>query len=501
MSIALLQNMSGASSISDRSNNIPSLAVATGKTSPFPKSNIDINLSNHYRSKIYTSSSPIKGDVTITTKRDVSFDSIQILLMGHTKSRVEGMNPHDVTHTFLKMIMPVPESIYPVPRMLETGRTYTIPFNFVIPNQLTINACNHHMQSDRLQDQHVLLPPSMGRWEKDDMAPEMARVEYQIKARVLRQDDFGGKSVRIMEATQTIKVLPASVEEPPLNVTEQDRLYVMSKTKTLRKNLLASKLGHLTATAIQPSPAVLRADGSRLASRPTAQINLSFDPASPDVLPPKITGITGKVTAHTFFSSSTIPTFPNLGDWNQPFTSEKRGSYSTSVSLPAVAVPKARWAQHLSAQARRDSGYASDLNEQHSDSGNAAHKRKSEHQRQSSTSGGTSPVYHTASLQIPVDLPTDRKTFVPTFHSCIASRVYTLHLSLAVATGSATSTVSLTVPLQVAVEADFQQGGNMDLPSFEAAVEEAEADAHLRPRVLAVPEHQFTETSVLPGYA
>jgi len=466
---------------------------------PFPKSNIDVNLSNHYRSKIYSSSSPIKGDVTITTKRDVPFDSIQILLLGHTKSRVDGMNPHDVTHTFLKMIMPIPESLYPVPRMLETGRTYTIPFNFVIPNQLTINACNHPVKSDRLQDHHVLLPPSTGRWVKDDMAPEMAKVEYLIKARVLREDDLGSKSVRIMEAVQAINVLPASVEEPPLNITSQDRLYAMHKTKVLRKNILASKLGRLTATAIQPTPAVLKADGQRLVSKPTAQVNLSFEPLSAEATPPKITGVSGKVTAITYFSSGTIPTFPNLGDWNAPFAStEKRGSYSTSVGLPPLAAPAARWSQYLTSPTRRDSGYASESNE-HSDS--SAQKSKSKHQRRSSTSSGTSPVYHMASLQIPIDLPTDKKIFIPTFHSCIASRVYTLHLSLAVAVGSATSTISLTMPLQVAVEGDFHQDGGPDLPSFEAAVAEAEADDHLRPRVLAVPQQEFTETSVLPGYA
>jgi len=479
-----------AASISDRSNSIP--YATAGRMAPFPKSNIDVNLDNHYRSKVYTSSSPIKGNVTITTRRDVPFDSIQILLMGHTKSRVEGMNPHDVTHTFLKMIMPVPESLYPVPRILETGHTYTIPFNFVIPNQLTINACNHHTTSAGLQDHHVLLPPSLGRWEKDDMAPEMARIEYQIKARVLREDELGGKNVRIMEAIQTINVLPASVEEPPLNITDQDRLYTMHKSKSLRKNLLASKLGRLTATAVQPTPAVIRADGQHIVSKPMAQIDLNFEPASVDVLPPKITGVSGKVTAVTYFSSGTIPIYPNLGDWNQPFAMDKRGSYSTSVGLPRLATPKARWSQRLTDAARRDSGYASDSNE-HSDSSNQ--KRKSKH-RQSSTSSGASPVYHTTSLQIPIDLPLEKRTFVPTFHSCIASRVYTLQLSLQVAAGSTTSTVSLTVPLQIAVEGNFEQDENIQLPSFE----EAEADAHLQPRVLSVPQQQFTETSVLPGY-
>ncbi|KAK1755814.1 arrestin [Echria macrotheca] len=503
MSIALLRNMTEASSamastLSDRGTEFPSSAGMM----PFPKSNIDINLSNHYSSKIYTSSSPVTGTVSITTKRDVRFDSIQILLMGHTKTKVEGVSsPHEVTHTFLKMIMPVPESTYPVPRVLENGRTYTVPFNFVIPNQLTINACNHKMESDRLQDQHVLLPPSMCRWEKDDMAPEMARVEYVIKARVLRQDDLGGKSVRIMEATQPIHVLPASAEEPPLNITDQDRLYKMRKTKSIRRNLLSSKLGTLTAEASQPTPAVIRADSLRLASKPTTQINLRFEPASPDVLPPRITGVTGKVTAHTFYSSGTIDRFPNLGSWNQQFVTERRGAYATSVSLPPISTPEVNWAQKISGLVRRDSGYSSDTNTA-SDSASTDGRRKSsskERRRTSASSGSTSPIYHTALLQVPVSLPVDKKTFIPTFHSCIASRVYTLQLAVQVAVGSSssTTTVALTVPLQVAIESDVPQQTQNALPSFE----EAEAEAHLRPRVLAVPAVEFRETSVLPGYA
>ena len=158
------------------------------KSMAYPRSDIRVNLKDHYSSKVYTSSSPITGDVTITTKREVPFDQIQILLLGQTKTSFEGVSvPQDITHTFLKMMMPIPDSTYPTPRVLEPGQTYTIPFNFVVPNQLTINACNHERLADQMQDHHVLLPPSLGGWERDDMAPKMARVEYSVKARVLRE--------------------------------------------------------------------------------------------------------------------------------------------------------------------------------------------------------------------------------------------------------------------------------------------------------------------------
>ncbi|KAK3943798.1 arrestin [Diplogelasinospora grovesii] len=473
----------------------------------YPKSNIQVTLKNHFNSKVYTSSSPVTGDVTITTKRDVRFDNIQILLVGLTKTRVDGVNsPHEVTHTFLKMDMPIDsETTYPVPRVLETGRTYTIPFNFVIPSYLTIGACNHHRLSDTLQNQHVLLPPSMGHWEKDDMAPQMAQVEYSIKARVLRQPDLNSsKKVRVMEATQRIQVLPASPEEAPLNVTKNDKMYNMCKTKSIRKNLLSAKLGKLAAEALQPAAAFLRSDGLSI-SGTTAQIHLKYDPVAPDAIPPRIGSISGKVFAHTYYSSGTVSTFPNLGDWSrmQYMSTERQGMYSTSVSLPAIPMGQVsqQWTRCVPSSpgvvVRRDSGYSSDNTHAPAES---PEKTKGESKIKGDAGAGAG-VYYTATLRIPIRLPVDRKTFLPTFHSCITSRFYTVQLSLDVA--GASTTITLTLPLQVAVESIQEMNGLGGLPGYsylEDAAANAEADAYFQPRVIQVPEQQYQQTSELPGY-
>ncbi|KAK0742228.1 hypothetical protein B0T21DRAFT_126141 [Apiosordaria backusii] len=480
--MAATASSTSASSAHD-SNDVPPVT----RDLAFPKSDIQVHLKDHYKAKIYTSGSPVKGEVTIVTKRDVRFDSIQIVLIGNTKASFDGMSfPQEITHTFLKMVMPVPESTYPLPKVLETGETYTIPFNFVIPNQLTINACNHKRLSDQLQDHHVLLPPSMGGgWERDDMAPRMARVEYSIKARVLREtvqttgpagaENTTVKKTRIMEATRNIQVLPSTPEEPPLNITPKDRLYTMTKSKTLRKSfILSTKLGKITAEAHQPSAAVITSDGNKLVSRPSMRVSLTFDPENPANIasPPQITGVSGKLTAHTFFSSGTISDFPNLGEqWNTPYITDRRGQFFTSVSLPPVSsIPEVSWTQNMRGQ-RRDSGYGTES----SSSPAVSSKEKQK-----------SPVYLTSTVDIPITLPTDKKVFVPTFHGCIASRVYTLSLSLNISTPSEKkkktnggTRVNLTVPLQIAVE---QPGRAVavgpELPTFE----EAQADEHLRPR-------------------
>ena len=479
--------------MSSSASEVSSLSGYTRKMA-FPKSHIQINIDNHFNSKVYTAGSLISGNATIITQRDVHFESIQILLMGTTKTRVDGFSsPSESTHIFLKLAMPVPESTYPVPRILEAGHLFTVPFNFVIPPYLTIGACNHHITSDLVHDQHIRLPPTMGFWERDDMTPEMAKVEYSIKARVFREPEFGQRLIKVMEASHQIRVLPVAPEDPPLSITKHDREYSMTKSKTLRKKLLSGKLGKITATASQPEAALLRPDGLGISST-TAQVHLNFEPASPELSPPKVTAVSGKLTAHTFYASGPISSFPNLGDWNRAIAVEKRGSYSTSVSLFSQSVEKFKWSRHAS-QDRRDSGYSSDTPETHSESEeNRARRRHSKHMK---TRSGSS-VIHSAILQIPIKLPLHKKTFIPTFHSCIASRVYTLQLALSVSSGTTSSTINLSVPLQVAVDMDDQQG--MGLPSFETAVEEAAADEYLRPRMLSFPDVHYQQTSTLPGY-
>ncbi|KAK3324157.1 hypothetical protein B0T19DRAFT_223509 [Cercophora scortea] len=472
----------------------------------FPKSDIKVNLENHFSSKIYTSSSPVTGNVTITTKREVRFESVQIILVGNTRTKTDGVSsPKLVTHTFLKLVMPIPQSTYPIPRILEPGHTLTVPFNFVIPGQLTINACNHqNVTYGHLQDQHTLLPPTMGGWEKDDLSPDMARVEYSIKARVFRRDEATGKHIRVMEAMESIQVLPASFEEPPLNVTKDDKLYTMSSSKSVRKNVL-SKIGRLTADGTQPGAVVLRADGLGTVNSTSAQISLKFEPTSADVVPPKISSVTGKLYAHTYYHSLPITTFPNLSDdpSSAPF-GDRPSWFRDNLPLPPITVAHAPWKQTLAAAVRRDSGYSTDHPPSSPDLADASSERQPQQLSTSKSRKPASPIYHTTTLNIPIELPVHKKRFIPTFHSCIVSRVYSLRLALAVGVGSSSTTVTLELPLQIAVESNDLHG--TDLPSFEMAVRDAEAEAEaeasdmLRPRILSVPQREFIETSVLPGY-
>lgn len=516
-------NMPGRTvSASGRSEASSSLS-AHGRRTPFPKSDVQIHIKNHYKTKTYTSSSPVSGQVTITTQRDVPFDSIEIDLIGTSKTRTEGYSaPTESSHTFLKLVMPIPESTYPVPRVLETGRTMTIPFHFVLPNFLTLSACQHKVESEHAREQHLCLPPSMGswargNWEKDDLAPHMAEVVYSIKARVWREPEFRGRPIKIMEGVKSIQVLPAFAEAAPLTIAsdETDTMYRMSKTKTLRKNILSSKLGTLTVSAPQPRAIALHPDG-RVAAASAAQLDLQFTPLAADARPPKITGVAAKLVAHTYYSAGPFNSLPNMGDFMKGGLAARRGVYSTSVNLPSVTLDSNPvWFTHR--LSRRDSGYGSDSSVDEEQSQQQLQQQQQKRQRRKSsfanlirTTRPSSPtnnpivssnVVHSTSIHLPLTLPTTKKTFVPTFHSCIVSRVYTLHVALTVDSTTATK-ISLDLPLQITVVAGVQvEEEGEELPSWAEAVEEAAADEFLRPRVLGVME-EFGGggDGGLPGY-
>ncbi|KAI0425179.1 arrestin [Xylaria sp. FL1042] len=479
-----------------RPNGHASTTVESAQKHVTPKLNMDIHIDNHYQSKIYTTSSTVSGHVEMNASHDVPFDKVQVLLLGTSRTRVDAINiPQATSHTFLKLIMPLPDSYYPTTRCFDAGTTYKIPFHFVIPQHLTLNACSHRIPSDTLKEAHLRLPPSIGDWDKDDFTPHMSRVTYSLRARIY-QKDAEGKSTKAIEASHDIKVIPMVAEDAPLNITDQDKMYVMSKSKTLRKSILSPKLGKMRVSANQPAPIMISSDGHS-ATPTTAQLDLVFEPSSSESQPPKVVGVSSKITAVTYYSAGGINQYPNLKDWARSFGADGRGAYSSSVPLPTAPIENASWTQHLTAQGRRDSGYGSELpyDSDHSANGQP---RSDNHKRNKGA-----PYRYGMKVQVPVQLPVGKKQFVPTFHSCISSRVYVLWMTVTLsALAGTSSTIALGVPLQIG--AGPRGGGRVDatgLPTFEAAMEDAalEIDAYLRPRTMYVPDVEFC--SQLPGYS
>ncbi|KAH6607846.1 arrestin [Trichoderma cornu-damae] len=488
-----------------------SSSSSQGTTRPFKGSknsssqnpHIKVKIDQHFKAKVYTSGSTIAGHVAVHASRDTSFDDLDIVLVGISATRLDFVQqyPSHSFRPFLKIRMPVPESHLPEDRLFRAGCRYAIPFHFVVPHHLTIGACNHGCSSPDVRERHLRLPPSLGVWDADDQAPDMTQIEYAINAKAIQRGNVGA-AVKVMEAHHILKVLPSLPEDAPLDVTPGDEWYKPSKTKTIRKSLFSSKTGQFTASALQPNAVMLSADGHK-SSMTNVRVNLEYAPSSAETAPPKINSVTGKLVSTTFFSAVPVDHLPNLGSRTN-CQSTPCLNYTTTHSLFALPVESVSWAQRdASSQSRRDSGYSSTVAEGEASETDASRRRRrqSGKGRRGSKKPKVPTTKHATNLEIPFTVSSsNKKLFLPSFHSCLISRAYTLQLTLSV--GPTNTAIALAVPLQIGVETAYEPQGD-ELPTFESAVAQAEggeADAYLEPRGMRAPESELQSNTLLPGY-
>lgn len=462
---------------------------------------MEIILDHHDESKVYTTFDALSGRVEITAAQSARFDEIQITLEGSTRVWVENLSPHSTrakitaNHNFLRLIMPIQESDYPQPRIAEAGRTYTFPFNFVIPDQLLPRACYHRTTCDHIHLQHISMPPSMGDREVsglDDLAPAMARVLYAIKVRVVRYRERNGDRVVLTEGLRKLHVVPAIPEAAPMNVMDADKEYRLARTKVLRKGMFSGKLGKIHVSAAQPSAIILPSPNSHITTPPTtiATLNLRFDPQDKSSQPPRLGGLTTKIRASTFYSARAAAEIPTHFSVQAQFEA-MRGVYDTSMNLSSRCVESVAWVQHAPSPAytRRDS--ASSVSSSSSCPSDTP----------LSDASSTTLPYYTSQIVVPITLPAS-KTWVPTFHSCIASRVYVIDMSLSIHTpgaGVPATTVNLHLPVQIGAEGNVDGRPEMTESERMQEMESLGAQAYLTPRFIEVPRDELLGNSVLVG--
>ncbi|BCR82737.1 arrestin (or S-antigen), N-terminal domain protein [Aspergillus chevalieri] len=391
----------------------------------------------------YTTGDRIDGAATITVDHDIPFDNLDITFEGTSRTTVERASvpgQSGAHQTFLKLRQPIDH--YPSPRILQPGHTYVFPFTFVVPDRLLPQACNHPKDHGHLEHAHTLLPPTLGdtmvtlRNGKsalvDDLCPEMCRVAYFIRTAVLKKDGSGKRKV-LGSGTQKVRITPVVEEQPPLNIPDHEvDGYCVRKEKDLRRGWTRAKRGRLVVSTAQPKPLVSNHGGEESVNS-VATLDLRFEPVTEDEAPPQLGTVWTKVTASTFYGAQPWRDFPagiRASSWAQL----GRGVYIESVPLSTRCVASASWTKH----SRRDSFSSSSSTSSASTASTSA----------SSTTGS----YYTASVIIPITPPTS-KTLVPTFHSCLLSRTYSLDLSISYHAPHTSrllgSAVSLKVPIQV----------------------------------------------------
>jgi hypothetical protein len=181
----------------------------------------------------------------------------------------------------------------------------------------------------------------------------------------------------------------------------------------------------------------------------------------------------------TFFSTTPWDDFPSKSPgltWNQ-----NRGFYTKTVPLSSMCVASARWEKHSMAE-----GKIRRVSLQSASSADTV---------MGSSASYAGSVFYTASIIVPITLPPG-KAFVPTFHSCLVSRVYVLELCVSYHTPNANalaSSVTLKIPLQVT---SAYREGSIESPVDDTMEHMAIDHEFFRPRIITPPSGDF-ERAVL----
>jgi hypothetical protein len=376
---------------------------------------LTIILDHHFNSKIYTSGSRLAGEVVLNTAKAMKLEGLQILLVGRAETRQHYPDVVKIaSHQFLRLQMPTSASTYPTDRVIQPSTAYNFPFCFTVPIQLAIGACSHRVETSNTQNHHLRLPPTLGSWERDDMGLELATITYSIEAWMSGKSLTDSATLRL-EAYQAVNVIGATFEDPPLSLDHENRAYTLQQSCNVGTHLLSPSDGKIKATAAQPGAIRLTNDGYR-AGRFTVPVGLTFEPSSVNIIPPQYCSISAKLEAQTLYSYEPMRHLPSMKEMEINCYPYRRKTVSLDPSTIQV-----QWSQHP-----RPDVVSKTIRHGHC----------------------VPPIFHTAAIEVPLQLPTHTKMFLPTFYSCLISRTYTTHLVLNIAG----TRLRLSTPIQIILE-------------------------------------------------
>ncbi|KAF5027071.1 hypothetical protein F66182_840 [Fusarium sp. NRRL 66182] len=444
---------------------------------------VDISIDRHFEAKTYTSGSTVAGTVTLSPQTNTTFDAFEVIFTGSETAFVQTFHQSSMPksgHKFLLLRMPIPQSALPESGVLQAGNTYAIPFSFVIPYQLPSAACRH--QDPIIRERHLQLPPTVGSWEHDDMAVHTINVTYAVEARAMVHSDKKGK-LPALQRTHPVKVIPFYPEQPPLHILPGNPRFTLSQERSIRKDMLSSKLGYLRATTRQPDPVTISPDKLQ-PSDCSVSVDLEFWPTSKKATPPEMYAKSATIKASTYYSTGHVGFLPDQHNYpsvmpnpilsfvldesatvnpsqelvwestSEPSpTDSRRGSENSNADdqVPQVSSRRGSKASIFDISSRR--GSRASVFDIGSRRGSKCSDSQGGSRRGSKSSDimQTEPPRHTATLPISVTLPSpDHKILLPTFYSCLISRTYILEIVLASRTHG--SSFTLRVPLQIAVD-------------------------------------------------
>ncbi|KAL4788490.1 hypothetical protein BJX76DRAFT_315826 [Aspergillus varians] len=370
----------------------------------------------------------IDGTISVVSQNDLSFDNIHIFFIGEQSTTIPSSTPDKAHHQFLKLVQPIDESAIPSPKVFKNGQRYEFPFSFEVTDYLPVSSCRHSA-NPLVKAAHLQPPPSCGDASiagfggrlRDDFAPSACKVVYSISFKLERPSMVSGIQETTMERRLKVRIKPAvgDVPLPDLSMGSLSDEYSLYHEEPIYNSNAKSSIGRVAMTLEQPGCFYhpLR-DSIRLISK-AVRLFLVYSPSDPTTSPPSpgLKSLRAQIIATTIYTTSLDDTHPPPR--RRDFFKRPINFRDAELPLSIPSIPQLRWTQNETGS-------------------------------------------YTASLLVPVTLPKD-KSFIPTFHSCLISRVYSLSLQLSVQ--GASSPFRLRAPMQIAAERDPSA-----LPSYNASL-------------------------------
>ncbi|KAE8149855.1 hypothetical protein BDV25DRAFT_155472 [Aspergillus avenaceus] len=361
----------------------------------------------------------IEGLVTVRPHCDIRIDGLEVFFIGEERTTVQMGKVH---RQFQNIKYDVDESGFPPMNKFKSKQRYRFKFDFEVRDHLPPEACTHAVASPVVRQAHLRPPPSfgdptvsgLGGKLRDDYAPPTCRIVYTIQVNVLRNIPISDKKSVLMTRTLKLRVKPAIDATPPLDLMSSPNDYCLEQDHAVLDSRSKAPMGQLTVILDPPKSFCLplRDPHSLVSSTVNMALRYETSEAHPEL--PQLQSFRGQLVATTFY---TVTHHDDLPTKKKDFFNRPKNYSDTQFPPFSYSMASLDWVQ-------------------------VSHT-----------------MYETA-LLVPLTLP--RLNFIPTFHTCLVSRIYALELRITVP-GAAPFT--LKAPVHIYAERDPSA-----LPSYIAAV-------------------------------
>ena len=310
----------------------------------------------------------------------------------------------------------------------------------VMTLKTAVDSGEYATTSEIVREAHLHLPPTFGDAEltrqlnlTDDLAPDNTSIRYGIYAKLISEEVAADETTPSVIAAQVrkVRIVPAH-SNTTFGISAETRSK-MRKEKTIHSGFMYAKKSGLTLEAGQPPALYLpKLDSTSSSSiSGVARIHMRFDPADDTCKPPKPDKLVAILQTYTLFASTTRHNFPVIASAH---IDSSQFTHSHHRVLSRRSVAGVEWKIH------------NDYNSCPPSHINGTSPSYSFIPQPSKIYRGG--LFYTTEILIPIALPSDT-TFVPSFHSCMLSRIYSLELFLSMYGGITGSDMEVTIPVQI----------------------------------------------------